>query len=67
MGDGIPSNSKYTTVGLVPRHVERPVFTDARPLDYHTDRQALSTARYSRAGQSATADTCTIQLTVITR
>jgi len=25
---------------------------------YRTDRQALSTARFSRAGQLATADTC---------
>jgi len=33
--------------------------SDARPLEFITgDRQALSTARYSRAGQLATADTC---------
>jgi len=29
---------------------------------YHSDRQALSTARFRRAGQLATADTCTIVL-----
>jgi len=29
---------------------------DARPLVYHSDRQALSTARFRRAGQLASAD-----------
>ena len=29
-----------------------------RPLVYRTDRQALSTARFCRAGQLATTDTC---------
>ena len=31
---------------------------DDRPLVYHSDRQALSTARFRRAGPLATADTC---------
>jgi len=36
-----------------------PPSSDARPLQFITgDRQALSTARYGRAGQLATADTC---------
>jgi len=36
-----------------------PPSSDSRPLQFITcDRQALSTARYSRAGQLATADTC---------
>jgi len=30
---------------------------DGRPLVYHTDRPLLSTARFRRAGISATADT----------
>jgi len=29
----------------------------ARPLVYHSDRQALSAAQFRRAGQLATADT----------
>jgi len=29
-----------------------------RPLVYHNDRQALSTARFRRAGSLATADIC---------
>ena len=34
--------------------------SDARPLDYyHSNYQALSTAQFRRAGQLATADTCT--------
>jgi len=32
--------------------------SDARPLVYHSNHQALSTARFCRAGQLATADTC---------
>jgi len=32
--------------------------SDARPLVHHSDRQALSTARYSPGGQLATDDTC---------
>jgi len=32
--------------------------SDARPLIYHSNHQALSTARFCRAGQLATADTC---------
>ena len=36
-----------------------PLSSDARPLQFITgDRHALSTARYSRAGQLATATTC---------
>jgi len=31
---------------------------DSRPLVYHNDRQALSTARFRRAGVLATADSC---------
>jgi len=35
---------------------------DERPLDYHSDRQALSTRRFRRAGPSATAvTTCCCQ------
>jgi len=33
-----------------------PPSSDARPLVYHSDRQALSTARFRRAGRLATAD-----------
>jgi len=32
--------------------------SDARPLVHHSDRQALSTTRYSPGGQLATDDTC---------
>jgi len=32
--------------------------SDARPLVYHSNHQALSTAQFRRAGQLATADTC---------
>jgi len=36
-----------------------PPSSDARPLFYHSNHQALSTARqFRRAGQLATADTC---------
>ena len=35
-----------------------PPSSDARPQVYHSDRQALSTSRYSRAGPLATADAC---------
>jgi len=35
-----------------------PSSSDARPLVYHSNRQALSTAQFRRAGQLATADTC---------
>jgi len=31
---------------------------DARPLVYHSNHQALSTAQFLRVGQFATADTC---------
>ena len=42
-----------------------PPSSDSRPLQSITcDRQALSTARYSRAGQLATADTCTFPVSV---
>jgi len=30
----------------------------ARPLVYHSNHQALSTAQFCRTGQLATADTC---------
>jgi len=41
--------------------------SDARPLEFITgDRQALSTARYSRAGQLATADTFVSSVTAQT-
>ena len=39
-----------------------PPSSDARPLVYHSDRQALSTARLRRAGQLATADACLLAL-----
>jgi len=32
--------------------------SDARPLVYHSNHQALSTVQFRRAGQLATADTC---------
>ena len=35
-----------------------PPSSDARPLVHHSNRQALSTAQFRRAGRSATADTC---------
>jgi len=35
-----------------------PPSSDARPLVYHSNCQALSTARFCRAGQSTRADTC---------
>jgi len=35
--------------------------SDARPLVYHSNHQALSTAQFNRAGQLATADTCTVR------
>jgi len=35
-----------------------PPSSDSRPLVYHSDRQALSTVRFRRAGQLATASTC---------
>jgi len=39
-----------------------PPSSDARPLYFFKgDRQALSTARFCRVGQLATADTCTLR------
>ena len=35
--------------------------SDSRPLVYHSNHQALSTARFCRAGLLATADTCTFK------
>jgi len=35
-----------------------PPSSDGRPLVYHSDSQALSTARFRRAGSEATADIC---------
>jgi len=35
-----------------------PPSSDARPLVYHSNHQALSRARFRRAGQLATTDTC---------
>jgi len=35
-----------------------PPSSDARPLVYHTIREALSTALFRRAGQLAIADSC---------
>ena len=35
-----------------------PPISDSRPLVYHSDHHALSTSRFRRAGQLATADTC---------
>ena len=39
-----------------PLHI-RDVLNDRQQLVYHSDRQALSTARFRRAGSLATADT----------
>jgi len=36
-----------------------PPSSDARPLGYHSNHQALSAAQFPRAGQLATADTYT--------
>jgi len=38
-----------------------PPSSDGRPLVYHIGRQALSTARFCRAGSLATADTCILR------
>ena len=35
-----------------------PPSSDARPLVYHSNHQAVSTAQFHRAGQLATVDTC---------
>jgi len=40
-----------------PLHTVRDVLNDRQQLVYHSDRQALSTARFRRAGSLATADT----------
>jgi len=37
-----------------------PPSSDARPLVYHSNHQALSTAQFRRAGLLATADTCSL-------
>jgi len=39
-----------------------PPSSDARPLVYYSNHQALSTAQFRRAGQLATADTCYMRL-----
>jgi len=46
-------DSRWSTKLIIPQS------SDARPV-YRRDRQALSTARFCRAGQLATADTCQI-------
>jgi len=44
----------WTIVGQLPPN------SDSRPLVYHTNHSALSTARFRRAGLLATADTCVV-------
>jgi len=41
-----------------------PPSSDARPLVYHSNDQALSTPKFRRAGQLATADTCFYRATL---
>ena len=43
---------------------ELATISDSRPLTYHTNYHALSTARFRRAGLLVTADTCCIAYTI---